>query len=394
VIDSRRRPLPNVAVSVGTLTSQTDGNGEFTLAGVAATYDIGLLITSSDYGNRPVNTAWQFQGLTRRDPTLQVYDGLAWQAVNLTVQIQNTTFPLADTQRVYAAFGGVDGDFTAGIGEASASIPNSYWKGPATIQGAEHGLRMTIDATTELPVSYQAHAVRPLTLSVGQTSQVTLDLAGASLPSGAVSGHVTQAGGRARENWAVLRWTDGAVMTVAYDDAPKSDAFTYLVPTLADSSVSIIALAGSVDAPPYAAAFVDNLAAGQGDVTLNLPAWPTQAAPADAKTSVDGTTLFQWTGEPNVYVLVTKTERENDAIYVVTKELQTKLPVTPQFAYAPPANTKFTWHVETHGSFLSVDDATAEAGLISGFHDERLHYPKHGTGSYAASADRKFTTAP
>jgi hypothetical protein len=392
LIDARRRPLPNVALRIGDQSVTTDGLGKFAIDDVAPSYDVSFKLDTL-VDQKPTTYAWRFEGLTRRDPTLQVYPASEQQLASLIWHTQGATFPLQDNQRMLAGFASPDGDFTVGVNTADYDSPLVYWSGPQTTVGVTHGLLYTVSGAEELPLEYLAHDSKPLTLTVGAHAEATFDFANTKPPAGAITGRVTAAGQGDRENWVVLRLSDGTQFMVA-DDASSADAFSYLVPTIANASAAIIALQGRADQFPRAVAFADNLSAGQTGVQVDVPLTSTLSAPGDGTMRVDATTPFQWAGTAKVFVLVAKAKQGYDAMYVVTAAKEAHLPVGEATSYTPPAGAQFEWHVETHGAYANVDEATGGDGLISAFFDGYLHGPRRGAGSFTASALRTFVTSP
>jgi hypothetical protein len=155
---------------------------------------------------------------------------------------------------------------------------------------------------------------------------------------------------------------------------------------------------GSAVHPPYAVGFIDGVVLGSSDNSIAIPAPPQLVAPAEAQTAVDTTTAFQWLGTGNVFVLHFVAKETNDELFLVTSQKTGGLPARGRIPYVAPPNAQFSWRVEWHGdlaaSLGSVDDAVGPAGFLSAFWRDRLHGPKRGAGSYAASEERTFTTAP
>jgi hypothetical protein len=392
LMDARRRPLPNVALRIGDQSVTTDGLGKFSIDNVAASYAVSFKLDTL-VDQTPTTYAWRFEGLTRRDPTLQVYPASEQQLAGLIWHTQGATFPLSDTQRMLAGFASPDGDFTVGVNTADYDSPLVYWSGPETTVGVTHGLLYTVSGAEELPLEYLAHDSKPVTLTVGGDAEATFDFANTKPPAGAVTGRVNAAGQGERENWVVLRFSDGTQLNIA-DDSSSADAFSYLVPTITNATAAIVALQGRYDQYPRAVAFADNLSANQTGVQIDIPLASTLSAPGDGTMGVDAMTSFQWAGSAKVFVFVAKAKQGYDAMYVVTAATETHLPIGEATLYTPPAGVQFEWHVETHGAYASVDDAAGGEGLISAFFDGHLHGPKRGAGSFTASALRTFVTSP
>jgi hypothetical protein len=392
LIDTRRRPLTNVALRIGDQNVTTDGLGKFSADNVAATYDVSFKL-STIVDRMPATHAWRFEGLTRRDPTLQTYVAAEQQLAGLVWHTRGATFPLADDQRIEACFGSPDGDFQAGVNTADYDSPLVYWSGPPTTVGVTHGLLYTVTGPEELPLEYLAHDAKPVTLTVGGSAEATFDFANMKPPSGAIAGRVSAAGQGARENWIMVRWNDGAQIFIADDESPL-EAFSYLVPTIANASAALVAMQGRYDTYPRAVAFADNLSAGQAGIQIDIPTASSLSAPGDGTMRVDAATRFEWSGDAKVFVLAAKAKQGFDRMYVVTSAKQAKLPIGEASAYTPPAGTTFEWYVETHGPYANIDEAAGSDGLISAFFDGALHGPRRGNGSFTVSALRTFVTTP
>jgi len=294
-----------------------------------------------------------------------------------------------------AGFGSADGDFAAEINTPDYESPIVYWTGEATTVGTTHLLSYTVAADQELPLEYLAHDAKPVTLTLGATAEATFQLANTKPSMGAIAGRVKALGQGQRENWLYLRWNDGTSFVVG-DDGSGSESFSYFVPTIANASAAVVAFVGQPNTFPVAVGFADNLVAQQTDIQIEVPLPSSVVAPGAATSGVGADTMFQWSGDAKVFVFVAQASANEiyDAMYVVTAAKQARLPIVPGVPYAPPAGAEFSWHVETHNAYASVDEAAGDAGLISAFYDGRLHGPRRGPGSYTASESRKFTTAP
>ena len=391
LIDALRRPLTNVALRIGDQSVTTDGLGKFSADDVAATYAVSFKL-STIVDRMPTTYAWRFEGLTRRDPTLQTYVAAEQQLASLVWHTQGATFPLAENQRMVACFGSPDGDFAVGVNQADYDSPLVFWSGPETTVGVTHGLLYTVFGPEELPLEYLAHDAKPVTLTVGGDAEAAFNFANMKPPAGAITGRVSVTGQGERANWVVVRWTDGAQIVIADDESPM-EAFSYLVPTITNATAALVAMQGRYDSYPRAVAFADNLSAGQAGIQLDIPASSALSAPGEGTMRVDAATAFQWTGDAKVFVLVARAKQGYDKMYVVTSAKEAKLPIGEATAYTPPVGATFEWYVETHGAYANIDEAAGSDGLISAF-DGELHGPRRGNGSFTVSALRTFVTAP
>jgi hypothetical protein len=373
VIDYQRHVVPNVMVHIGDKTATTDSQGRFTIADAAATYDVALTINTS-VRNIPTSIAWQVQGLTRRDPTLQVSRGLTDRFGSILMHASNVTFPLATNQRIITGWSGPDGNFTTELSSMDLEYLSPRWVGPTVSQGTAHALLFNFASPQDFPTEY------------------TFDLAGAKLGSTMVSGSVTGSSLNTRINHVFLRFSDSTSLPLL-DDYQAGASFSYVVPTVANAVIEVVAQ-DKLTGGGYAAAYADNVAPNQAGIALDIPSVPTLVAPAANKSNVDATTLFQWTGDAQVFLFCANSGFNYDALCVVTSKKETRLPVAPLSAIVPSANTSFSWTVETHGSFASVDEASGSEGFLSPYATEIISGPRRGSGSYAESASSSFTTTP
>lgn len=391
LIDALKRPLADVELHVGNKTVTTDKQGKFTVDRMSDTYDVSFKLTTI-VDEKDTTYAWRFVGLTRRDPTLQVYVASEQHLGSLTWHTQGPTFPFAESTRMLAGFGSPDGNFTVGVNTADYDSPLVYWSGPQTTTGTTHGLLFTVSGASELPVQYLAHDAKPLTLTAGGKANANFNLSGAGLPTFALTGRVTAPGQGTRENWVMLRWTDGTTFLVA-SDSPTADTFSYLVPTIEGATASVLAFRGRSNAFPVAVAYADHAAGGQA-MQLDIPLPPTLSAPGAGMAGVTGETEFKWTGDAKLFVFVARATERYDAMFVVTGEKSTKLPIGDLTAFTPGAGSEFAWHIETHGDYASVDAATGGEGFIASFLPGGYDGPHRGSGSFSASATRTFVTPP
>ena len=182
-----------------------------------------------------------------------------------------------------------------------------------------------------------------------------------------------------------MRFTDTTAIMLASDTA-ATGSFSYIVPNLSNAVIDVVAKNEQNNA--FAAALQDNVAPNQSGITLNIPTIATLSAPADGKTNVDETTLFQWQSDAKVYLFCAYSDYNYDALCVVTSQKQTHLPAAPTVA-----GMNYDWTIETHDDFASVDAASGPEGYLSSYAYARVRGPKRGNTTYAESARRKFTSA-
>ena len=390
VVDYRRRPLPGVSVRIAEQETTTDAQGQFTLPSVPSRYDVTLLIRTSITNNATTHV-WQFQGLSRRDPTLQVYRGLPENYAEFRLHIDNVTFPLQDDQDILMAWSSPDGDFALDTTYADLEYLSPMWTGPSTSAGVVHALWVT--KSGGVPREFHAYDARDLVMTANTQSQASFDLGAANAAAGSIQSTVVAGPGIGdRRNEVYLRFRDDNAALKLVDDWTGADALQYPVPNLPGSTITVVAK--RVAQPPGIVAAYAEIAVGDPAPTLTLPQLPALVAPDAGKSHVDPETEFHWTAGNQVVMLCVRAIDTYDAIYVVTEAQQTRLPIGVEFGHAPPANSDFTWSVEVHDAYKTIDEATSETGHLSAYAAEEIRGPRRGAGTWSRSVPRVFTTAP
>lgn len=393
VIDFWGHPIPNVPVEIGGEVTLTDADGGFTVADVAAEYDASLVVdylapTRRIYG-------WVYQGLTRRDPTLQVYTGLPLRDTYFAASF--TTVPFEADWNLDLSFGGRDGtSIYEDVGENGIGQTTIEWRGADTTTSTAHGLLWQNDSATGLPTAYLAYDSVGVALTEASSAEVSLDLTAEAIVSGNLRGEVLGGAGD-RYNAAFVRFTTGAAIEVVHEYEPSSP-FSYLVPSLPSSSLTFVAAAGSAYQPPFALAHVDGLAAGQ-DIEVTIPAPSTLLLPAADAIDVNQETPFQFLASPDsggAVVVYIKRVDYFDGLFVVTAREELTIPEVVGGAFSLQPGSPYFWWVETHGDQATVDELAGADGFLDAFSLDTSYPlgPRRGSGAYTVSAARNFTTAP
>jgi hypothetical protein len=391
VVDYYRRALPNVPVQIGATQAITDDEGQFTIPEVSPEYDVSLV---ASIGGETY--AWVYQGLTRRDPTLQIYSGLTSRNGNISIQPQNVT--VGNNQTITVGIGGPDGDAEITSIEENGVNTSASWRGGSTTQATAHGLYWQYNATTELPTSYLAYDSKPVTLSSSTTADIVLDFTTSTLTAGTVQGTVTPGSSDNRENNAFVRFPTGATIQLFNDFRDNIDTFGYLVPSIDTGSITVSASEGHPFFGEYAVVHQDGLAPGASNVMLAIPAPPIQVSPAHNATGVDSTTTFSFQGSGDssgAYVVAIESDTFYEVLYVVTERKQLKLPDVLDGGFTLRADHVYFWRVETHGDYATVDGMTGPAGYMDSFSGDFTTPtgPNAASGRYTLSTARYFTTA-
>jgi hypothetical protein len=393
IVDIWGHALVNVPVQIGEQQEFTDDKGQFTFEDVPATYDVSFVVRpeGEDYG-------WVFQGLTRRDPTLQVYAGRDQREANVLVKTTGATRGINDT--ITAAFGTPDGvtELTDITDEAVGVNTTPDWRGPATTSGTAHALFWTNNNATKLPSAYKAYQSKLAALSVNTPSDVTFDLTPAALTVGNVAGSVTPVADDDRENSVFLRFKSNAFIQVANETTTAPNNFSYLVPQLPDCSVTVMAREGYYSGP-MGLAHRDGLSPGDTSVTLDIPEPAQPLTPASGEDNVTMDTKFNFkpsADNKGAFVVWMENFDYYQILFIVTSKKQFTIPEVAGGIFVLDANQFYRWRVETHGEFATVDEMTSPAGYIDEFGaDWSLPVsPKQEDGSYTLSGGFGFTTAP
>jgi hypothetical protein len=307
----------------------------------------------------------------------------------------NATLPTDDTIKL--AIGGDTGNLSSSM--ALNGVQKScYWEGSETTQQTAHALHVTLDQDTDLPTAYKAYDSSLVALSETGESQVSLDLTPETIATGNLVGTAKSGGGTYRTNSVFLRFDSGAAMQLV-DDSPGPNSFSYLVPTIPTSTLTVAASEGADEYDgPFAIAYKTDLAATDKPA-LQIPTPATPVAPAPDITGVSSTTSFSFTSAaagPFVvhFSNVDKTGPYED-LWVVTADKQLTIPEVLNGGFALNGNNVHSWNVETHGEFASVDAMAEPEGFWDLFTwEDGPVGPLVDEGSWSVSSSRYFTTAP
>jgi hypothetical protein len=395
-------PMENVLITIGAADDITDENGEFEIPDVAPTYDVKFVV-SFTWTNTPASYGYVYEGLTRRDPTLQTFRGAVENSG--AVDISPTGAVEAPGRLLAISFG-----LTGGADESQDDsftlwgVSNVYWEGGTSQTARWHGLVWDTDTNNELPTGYRSYATGSVALSTTETAMIAPDMTDRATPSGVVSGTVTSPTSIERTNNVYVHFTSNATIELLEQygsTLPDPATFSYVVPTLPNGSVTISALEGYAYTGAAACAHRENLTAGQTGIAIAIPEPPTLVAPADVATA-DPTTPFRWASDPAVSLVHFENNVFEDpyvGIYVLTTRKQITIPTFSGFQLIE--GHEHYWRVETHGDFANVDEATGPEGFAdamrspyeSSICDEPVG-PRQGDGALTISAGRFFTPTP
>jgi hypothetical protein len=387
------QPIEGVTVSIGDASAETDDDGEFEIPDVADTYDAKFVV-NYQRNNAPASYGWVYEGLTRRDPTLQVYGGLDDKSGQIFIDPSDFD---ADNQVLTVAVASEYGDSEhPEISSAAGVHTSSTWNGPDDVGGRAHALLYSVD-DNDLPTAYFSYTSEPVTLTTSGEANIYLDLSEGPVDSATISGTVTSPSSTDRENRVYVRFANHASLPLVWDYSDGVDSFSYIVPSIGDAQISVSAAEGTAAFGQAAVVHRDGLSAGQANIELEIPEPPSLVAPADEDV-IDAESIFSWTGDQDTYLFHAEAyEGAYAGLYIVTARKQITLP-TFSNGFGLAANLVHWWRVETHGSAQSVDELAGPDGFADSYGEskgEGPNGPRSGTsGSFTITSSRYFTVAP
>jgi len=367
VIDFWGRALGNITVQIGTQQVVTDKDGKFSTDSAPAEYDASLKLARESGGKV---YGWVYQGLTRRDPTLQVFQGREDRSTSGTVTV-TAEDAIGTNDTVSAAWGTPDGssekhDMTVGA-PGNNFMPD--WQGPSTNTGSAHALLWAVNAATSLPSAYRSYDTKLIALAEGTAADMTFTLKTMSITTDNVTGSVTRAGAGDRTNAVFVRFKSGASLTLV-SHTPTADAFTYLVPKLMDASISVAA-SEEDGSDGFSVVHQDGLSPGDSVGTLDIPSPPITLGPTGtAADAVDDATPFTFKGSADsagAYVIHIEADQFYQSLFIVTEKTTFTLPKVLDGAYQLTSGRLYRWWVETHGSYETVDQMTKAGGFADAY---------------------------
>lgn len=386
VIDFFRRPVPNMPVTIAGATALTNAQGEFSISGVEPPYTASLMLTMVR-NNGQARYGYVYEGLTRPDPTLQVYSALPPRSASSLMLTFQNLFQAGEYATL--AFSGPDGQFFTGDRSNNVQILGApSWTGPAATTGNIHALL----ASGDPPSAFHSYQTLPLAVTDGANASAPFNLEPLDIPTGSISG--TTSGGvlGSRSNYVALRFSDGTAMPLL-DEGASADAFSYVVPSLPGATF-VVAAADGNSRSSYAVAHRENVAFGQTGVTLDVPRPVTLGSPQN-DAPVTPSTTYSWSAlgqTAQVFLWHVEFVASFQGIFVLTSRTEMVLPELPDGFTIPPG-TDFNWQVETHGDVPNVDACAGPNGYLDPFAllNNYPGGPNHNDGYYTQSELRGFT---
>jgi hypothetical protein len=395
LIDFYRHPLPGVTVAVGESEVVTNAQGEFVAEDVPATYDVSFVVQWSSL--RSEEYGWVYQGLTRRDPTLQVYQGLDERSMNTNLRAEGGA--PTDTQNLSLAVGSEHGTWEIrGIPAAGRDSASYYWMGPTTTAATAHGLMWSYDDTTDLPTDYVSYDTFPIALDdTAATQTINIDVTEETITQGNISGTITNPTAAGPINSAFLRFTSGATIRL-FEHDPGPATFSYLVPQIPNASVTFLAMDENWQTSEFALAHQAGIAPGTTNIALEIPATSSLTAPAQGAMVTNETSFRYQNRQTGVGAVVVRFIDVDyyQGLYVVTASTNFTLPPVLGGGFTLRPGGEHSWVVQTHGPYADVDAMTGANGFMDPFsmdYGETPQGPNTSSGTFTQTAGRFFTVA-
>lgn len=391
VIDFWEHPVPNVPVRIGPLQAKTDADGRFELDGVPPTYDVSLAVRI--LGEITEVYAWHYVGLTRRDPTLQIYKGLTQHTSTLSLEFSG--FQSNARWRGEVGLGGIHGQRAYPLGKDVQTVVG--WRGPPENVSP---LRVLLWNTTEqapsLPAGYLFTSESSVTLSKTQSGDVTFALpeAVSPLPTFDVSFLTKDAPNTSHLATSYVRFNRGPSIQVA--QVPRLSAateppFSVKVPQLPDASVTLAALSGNgANSTNFVVTYAPGLTTSSS-VEVTFPTVATLEAPDDASLDVTLATPFTWSDTGGTYIAIFDDLAVYQTVYVVTAAPSVTIPDLESLGIYYPRSGPYTWTIESHGTAQTVDELCA-GSYLDPFSGDFLYPigPRAGQGRFWRTPVRTF----
>lgn len=377
VINSIKLPIANAPVVItGRPATITDANGNFAVTDVTVPYDV--TVVGSQIGIT-------YRGLSRSDPTLVNIRASA--VLPNTATVSGTISggggypePATRVSSVNISSGEVTANATPNVTTGTYSM-TSAWSGAATITTILRALQWDKNAAG-MPTTF---------LGFGEKTGVAITAGGAfagqniamtALSTQNISGTVSVPAALALENKSLsMAFPNNGTMSLGTEFGTAS-AFTYVVPTIIGTTLSVTALAAGVGFG-QSSVTKTGIAPGTTGITLTIPDPTALSLPVDAATGVTTTTPFSWTPVSSAIYVLALLGPGGTYYLVISGGNSGTIPDLTALGLGLPKSASFSWQVQSHGPFSNIDAAAGATGYIS-----------QGDVIHTVSSIRSFTTAP
>lgn len=394
VLDEANNPVANARVMVLGGSAQpvtTDSTGTFTLADVAATYDIAA-------ANSTHTNAIVYQAVTLRSLTLHVTTG-ATPGTN-SASVGGT---VSGGQTPYGSLNAPAVSFqpqqSLAVASATANSSGNYsmsatWNGPpSSLAGSIYAFQAVRSSAGSVPTSFTGYGRRDnvtlLPSNVYGSQDVHLD----SVASSTLGfGVVVPSGLSLLASQVVFTGQGDAFVPLILQSSPSGISFSYAVPQVPQATFAVVLSASPGGYSQQVSVVKTGLTAGTSNTTITLPALLQLNQPAHLSTNITRTTDFSWSGlSGGVHLLTLGKVSTTDTAYgvtVVTADTHTALPDLTALGMPLPANTSFAWSVQGQGPYASVDALLQRASSGA-----PLQYNATHDSLRTVSDSRGFTTS-
>jgi hypothetical protein len=403
IIDAFMQPLAGLPVKINGVSDVSEADGSFSIAGVSAPYDVIII-------NNPTNTGFIFQGLSRVDPTLQLFD--LSSAPSFSAQVSGNLaggagFPNPASHQAIIAFGSEDGSGRLRLAPASGPAygPMSVnWSGTTTTNGSLHALQWKVNASG-LPTDYTGYAKKAFSLSDGGVfGSPATDLNLSNVSELNISGTVSLPSGYSSQGRVMyVDWGKNTTSLLAMEPSLTPN-FTYATPNLPDTTMTLLNLAcgvgGCAGLNNSSWVYKTGLSVSASNVGLANFKIPSPSLPVDVAVGIDADTEFSWEAMDNsVHMVMFQGGGANPDYVVVTTKNTTKLPDLSAEGLGLPSGANYSWMVLGFNPFATMDVATTPTGFVSEFFNAYFGLFVDGRGperdgAFSISKERSFTTAP
>jgi hypothetical protein len=354
VVSLTGQPVPSATVQViGKPSTTTDTNGNFSIPGVSAPYDVAAV---ASFGPSTIVTL--FKGVTRSDPRVIAFAfGAGGKSATINGSLSGSlVLPTPINRRTNLAFVAAEGGDTSSVFNNPYTLSPS-WFGPNSITGTVHALQWSVDVAG-LPTIYRGYGklenVPVSDGSIANNKDVALNAVAGSI----LSGIVTVPAGMSLSSKRLSADFGPSAKINLVSDSTAGAAFSYNAPNIAGVGLTASAKAtgaGGINAE----VFKRNLAANANNVNLEIPTPPSLSLPVGGATGIDLTNqAFSWApfnGGLHIALLSTP----GKAFVVFTAASSVTLPSTASLGLGTLlTGTAFSWQVTGTSAMTSTDAIT------------------------------------
>ena len=353
VVSLTGQPVPSATVQViGKPSTTTDVNGNFSIPGVSAPYDVAAV---ASFGPSTVVTL--FKGVTRSDPRVIAFAlGGGSKSATINGSLSGSlVLPTPVFRRTQMAFVAPEGTDTSNVFNNPYAL-NPIWFGPNSITGTVHALQWSVDAAG-LPTIYRGYG-KLENVPVSDGGIANKDVALNAVAGSILSGNVTVPAGLSLSSKRLSADFGPNAKINLVSDSTVGAAFSYNAPNIAGVGLTASAKAsgaGGIESE----VFKRNLAANANNLNLEIPTPPSLSLPVSGATGIDLTNqAFSW-APFNGGLHIAQLSTPGKAFVVFTAASSVTLPSTASLGLGTlPTGTAFSWRVMGTSAMTSTDAIT------------------------------------